>query len=179
MKKKKVFSVPWFFIESLEYPKYGITSENPYYRVVDINGVVVLAVTKDERIILVRQFRPALGHYSLELPAGGIRNGESLVEAARRELYEETGYRAKEFIKLNQGMYLFSSRSNMKNFPFLAKGIVKDKFFQPKENIEIQEITLSKIRTMVSKNKFSQLPALGVILLWLWNDKCGPRYHIR
>ncbi|MCY0877880.1 MAG: NUDIX hydrolase [Firmicutes bacterium] len=47
-------------------------------------------------IVLVEQFRPALGRRILELPAGRLRKGEEPVQGARRELAEETGYQAKE-----------------------------------------------------------------------------------
>ena len=67
------------------------------------NGsVVILAVdTKtnpaDPGILLIRQYRHAAGQFLLELPAGRIEPGEQLIPAAKRELIEETGYRAKKW----------------------------------------------------------------------------------
>jgi ADP-ribose pyrophosphatase len=67
------------------------------------NGsVVILAVdTKtnpaDPGILLIRQYRHAAGQFLLELPAGRIEPGEKLIPAAKRELIEETGYRAKRW----------------------------------------------------------------------------------
>ena len=69
------------------------------------NGsVVILAVdTKsnpaDPGILLIRQYRHAAGQFLLELPAGRIEKGEKLIPAAKRELIEETGYRAKKWSK--------------------------------------------------------------------------------
>lgn len=179
MSKKTVFSTPWFSVESLEYPEHGITSENSYYRLVENDGVIVLGMTRDERIVIVRQFRPALGQYSLELPAGGIGPGESPAEAARREFYEETGYRANKLVKLNQGMYVSVDRTNKREFAFLARDITKDESFKPKENIQVEEVKLTEFRTMVFENKFPNLILLGVILLWLWGDKSKSNNHIR
>jgi ADP-ribose pyrophosphatase len=69
------------------------------------NGsVVILAVdTKtnpaDPGILLIRQYRHAAGQFLLELPAGRIEPGEKLIPAGKRELIEETGYRAQKWSK--------------------------------------------------------------------------------
>lgn len=71
--------------------------------VVRHNGsVVILAVDtksspEDPKILFVRQYRHAANQFLLELPAGRIEPGEKLIPAARRELLEETGYRAKRW----------------------------------------------------------------------------------
>lgn len=71
--------------------------------VVRHNGsVVVLAVDSstnpaDPNILLIRQYRHSAGKFLLELPAGRIEPGEKLIPAAKRELLEETGYRAKRW----------------------------------------------------------------------------------
>jgi 8-oxo-dGTP pyrophosphatase MutT (NUDIX family) len=57
----------------------------------------VLALTADQRVVLVRQYRHGAGRAALELPAGVIDPNEDALSAARRELEEETGYRASEW----------------------------------------------------------------------------------
>ena len=63
-------------------------------------SVVLLPVFPDGRILLVRQYRHAVGQFLWELVAGHIEHGESPLAAARRELAEETGYTARSFRKL-------------------------------------------------------------------------------
>jgi len=68
--------------------------------VVHRGSVVVLPVFSDGRVLLVRQYRHAVGDFLWELVAGGIEPGESPLEAARRELREESGYEARAFSRL-------------------------------------------------------------------------------
>jgi ADP-ribose pyrophosphatase len=63
-------------------------------------SAVMMAVDENERILLVRQFRLAALTRLWELPAGRLDPGESVLAAARRELAEETGYRARRWTKL-------------------------------------------------------------------------------
>ncbi len=65
------------------------------------NGsAVMMAVDEKKRILLVRQYRVPAGRYLWELPAGKLDPGEKALQAAKRELVEETGYRAKQWKKL-------------------------------------------------------------------------------
>ena len=54
-------------------------------------SVVIIPVTGDGTIVLVRQYRPAIGRWAWELPAGSLKPGEDIETAARRECHEEIG----------------------------------------------------------------------------------------
>lgn len=58
----------------------------------DKDSVQVLCITKDADVVLVHQFRPGLEEMALELPGGGLDEGESPLDGGVRELQEETGY---------------------------------------------------------------------------------------
>ena len=66
------------------------------YVVVHPGAVAVLPILPDGRIVLIRQNRIAVDEYLIELPAGTMEAGEEPITTARRELMEETGYRANE-----------------------------------------------------------------------------------
>jgi ADP-ribose pyrophosphatase len=69
--------------------------------IVQHNGsAVMMPVDEKGRILLVRQYRLPARRYLWELPAGRVDPGETPLQAARRELIEETGYRAKKWTKL-------------------------------------------------------------------------------
>jgi ADP-ribose pyrophosphatase len=70
--------------------------------VVRHNGsAVMMAVDDKKRILLVRQYRLPADKYLWELPAGKVDEGETPLQAAKRELIEETGYRARSWKKLS------------------------------------------------------------------------------
>lgn len=62
----------------------------------------MMPVDEKKRILLVRQYRLPAKQYLWELPAGRIDEGENALQAAKRELIEETGYRAKKWSKLGE-----------------------------------------------------------------------------
>ena len=68
--------------------------------VVHPGGVVIVALTKDNNILLVKQYRYPIQRVNLELPAGKLEIGEDPDLASKRELEEETGYRAKKWKSL-------------------------------------------------------------------------------
>ncbi|MDP1809222.1 MAG: NUDIX hydrolase [Actinomycetota bacterium] len=65
-------------------------------------AVGVVAVTADREVVLVRQYRHAVGHYLLEIPAGKLDRGEFPAQCARRELREEAGVEFRELIELTE-----------------------------------------------------------------------------
>ncbi len=64
--------------------------------------VAVVAMTDDDRVVLAKQFRPGPGRILLELPGGMVEEGEDVVEAAARELSEETGFVATDLALVGQ-----------------------------------------------------------------------------
>ena len=79
-------------------PKTGFKIKRSVVR--HAGSAVMMAVDSRKRILLVRQFRLPAGRYLWELPAGRLDPGEKPLQAAKRELIEETGYRAKRWTKL-------------------------------------------------------------------------------
>jgi ADP-ribose pyrophosphatase len=88
--RKSVFTTPWFQI----FAEQASDGGQPHYLIEGKDFVVVAAVARQNRILLVRQYRPPVAAVTLELPAGHIEPGETPEEAARRELLEETGHEA-------------------------------------------------------------------------------------
>jgi ADP-ribose pyrophosphatase len=62
------------------------------------SGSIIVALDKDKNLILVRQYRYTLKDFTYECPAGSKDENETFLETAKRELFEETGYKSDEFI---------------------------------------------------------------------------------
>ncbi|HEY8562871.1 MAG TPA: NUDIX hydrolase [Pyrinomonadaceae bacterium] len=73
-----------------------------FYVIENPDWVNVIALTKNSEVVLIEQFRHGAGEVILEIPGGMIDGGEAPERAARRELQEETGYTAKEFVFLGK-----------------------------------------------------------------------------
>lgn len=113
--------------------------------------VVVIPVTTEREFLLIRQFRPVVDNFVVEFPAGLNDKNEPLSTAARRELVEETGYDADEFIFLVDGPVSSGMSTEMLTV-FLARNVypapsnIKEKYpADESESIEIIKTPLLKI----------------------------------
>ena len=114
-------------------------------------AVGIVAITDDERIILVEQYRPPVGRRVVELPAGLAgdvvgQEGESLLIAAQRELLEETGYAASRWTELGTG-YSSPGLTDESIVLFLAQGLQRREAGggDGTESIRIHEVPLSEV----------------------------------
>jgi ADP-ribose pyrophosphatase len=136
------------------------------------NGsVVVLAIDesidpKDPIIILERQYRHAVGEFLLELPAGRIEPNEPPLTAAKREMIEETGYRAKSW-KLLTRYFASPGFLGESMHIYLARGIrAGEAQPEPDEQIEILQIPLSEAMKLIASGKIHDGKTLiGLLLL--------------
>jgi ADP-ribose pyrophosphatase len=103
--------------------------------------VTILGINTEGSVILVRQFRPGPEKVLMELPGGGLENGELPEQAARREFLEETGYTG-EFTLI--GSSLDCAYSTMQRFNYVATGCSKIQEPDLDEN-EFMEVVLMSV----------------------------------
>jgi ADP-ribose pyrophosphatase len=169
---KPVLTTPWFRVEIVPAGAAASDPEAPYYQIAQGDGVIVMTVAADGRLVFVRQFRPPLGRAALETPAGFIDDNENPEDAAHREVYEETGYRCDKIIHLGRGRLLMN-RVTSRDHMMLATGARKDPQFTPRENIEIVELEPAEFRRMILDGTFEQMAAFA--LLFMIEQKMGWR----
>lgn len=126
------------------------------------DGVMILAIDEEDNIILVKQFRPAIGDYIYELPAGMIDKGEDLETAAKRELFEETGLKAKSYEVLLKPSY--SSVGISDETTAIVKmdvyGEITTDNLEEDEELEVVKIKKSEAKEFVKKHNVSIKAAL-------------------
>ena len=131
-------------------------------------AIVPLLEEGDQRkVILVRQYRAPLDRELLEIPAGTLEPGESPLECAKRELEEETGYRARRWEKLAE-FYTTPGFCDERLHLYLARGLEPLGGNRPDEGefLRVEEIPLERLEEMLSSGELEDAKTLiGLALL--------------
>lgn len=161
-----LFNDKWFKVrkEVCETPLGKIV--DPYYVYEFSTWVGALPVTEDGRIVMVRQYRHALGETCIEIPGGCVDDTDKdIKEAIARELLEETGYSFSSFEYLGRISPNPSTNSNLLHM-FLAKGGKKtaEQKLDGNEEIEVLELSMDELKQLVKENKIVQAMHVSCIL---------------
>jgi len=148
---------PWATLRSdrCEMPDGRIVDQ--YYVLEYPNWVNAVALTENNKVLMVRQYRHAAGIVSLEIPGGVIDGDEAPEDAVRRELLEETGYQFDD-IELISTVYANPSTANNKTYCYLAKGGIKvqDQDLDEHEEVVVEEYTIEEVKQLLADNKIAQ-----------------------
>ena len=130
---------------------------DPYFVVEVPKSAAAMAITEDNKIILIEQYRHPIGERLLEIPGGFIDENESPDIAIRRELMEETGY---EFDKIINLGITAANPGVLNNFThlFLATGgrKVSEQQLDGNEEIEIVLKSLEEVKSLLLESKIKQ-----------------------
>jgi len=92
IKDTKVFETPIFNLHEREVKPAGENQPSDFYVLDAPEWINIIALTPDREIVLVEQYRHGIDEVTLEIPGGMVDPGEKPIEAAKRELAEETGF---------------------------------------------------------------------------------------
>lgn len=136
------------------------------YELVDMqDAVTILAIDEDENVILVEQFRIGADRSLLELPAGKVEAGEDPLAAARRELREETGLDAQEFIHLGN-FYMSPGYASEYMHCYLARGLFNAPLTpDADEFIEPQRIAFNQLTQSIAQGNIEDSKTLAALAL--------------
>lgn len=127
-------------------------------------GVVIVAQKDEDTILMVKQYRYAMGQVSLELPAGKLEIGEDILLAAKRELREETGYVAKNWDSLGY-IYTTPGICNEKLYLFYATDL---EFLEPDpdegEIIEAYEYKIDDVYKLIKSGELNDSKTICALM---------------
>jgi len=142
---------------------------DPYYVYEFPDWVTAVAFTKENEMILIKQYRHALGETVIEIPGGCVdATDQNLEEACARELMEETGYRFESFEYLCKTSANPSTNSNLMHM-FLAKGGEKiaEQKLDEAEDIEILLLSIDQVKQLLRSNQLLQSMHVTALLYGL------------
>lgn len=133
-------------------------------------GVGIIPIAKENKMIMVKQFRKPLEKVVLEIPAGKIDPGEGQQpeKTARRELEEETGYQA-EKLEYVAEMYLSPGFSNEKLYIYLGQQLEKVENPRPQDDdevLELYELTLEEAHQAITDGLICDAKTIYAVQYW-------------
>lgn len=148
------------------------------YDIADVNGKeawrevvhhpgasAIVAIDEENRIIMEKQFRYALNDYLLEIPAGKLDKGEDPLVCAKRELEEETGIIASEWISLGT-IATSPGFCNEVIHLYVAKGLSKGEIhWDEDEYVEVERYTFDELLQRIKEEKIKDSKSLSALLL--------------
>lgn len=165
LESRYLFERPWLTVrrDKVMLPDGRINDE--FYVLEYPDWVNVIAITKDGDFVMERQYRHGIGLTCYEICAGVIEKGEAPIDAAKRELLEETGYGNGEWQEI---MTICGNSSTTNNFThcFVATGVEKiaTQQLDRTEDISVHLLTLQEVKTLLENNLITQ--ALMAAPLW-------------
>ena len=125
----------------------------------------IVAIDEDNRIIMEKQFRYALNDYLLEIPAGKLDAGEDPLVCAKRELEEETGIIASEWISLGT-IATSPGFCNEVIHLYVAKGLSKGEIhWDEDEYVEVERYTFDELLQRIKEETIKDSKTLSALLL--------------
>ncbi|MBV9453010.1 MAG: NUDIX hydrolase [Rubrobacter sp.] len=149
LSSERLMETPYFTVRSDKLRLPDGTVKDPYYVLERPDAAIVFPLTGGDEVVLVRQYRPAIGRIELGLPAGLVEENEDPEKAARRELLEETGYVGDEWELLSVVASSPSLKDNWAHL-YLARGVSRDAPPQPDE-YERVEVVLAPVEELLPK----------------------------
>lgn len=161
---RKIFDSQWLSLENRSYELPNGTVKNDYLHLNRSNYVLIMVLDAQRRLLVERQYRRGVDDFVYELPAGWIEKGESPAEAAKRELFEETGIHG--FGDTCFELYPQPGFSSMKAYVcFLKIDGMGAAQTADDEDISTMWVTLKEVQKMVKESKIKDMGFLATLSL--------------
>ncbi len=136
-----------------------------YATLIHKGAAAIVPVLPDGRILMVKQYRHAIGRVTLEIPAGGRDSSEEpFEEAAARELQEETGYRSEDLTHLISFVTAIAYCNELIEV-FVAKNLIPSKQdLDPDEFIDVKPYSLEELTEMIYQGKIQDAKTIAAVM---------------
>lgn len=153
LKSSYPFLCPWLRVRKDHVILPSGFEMDDFYVIESNDWVNVIAITEDGAYIMEEQYRHGLGQVCFELPAGNVCKGENPVDAAKRELMEETGYTGGKWEFFCDSAPNASGMNNLCH-TFLAKGVKKttEPHLERSEEIHVHLKTKDEVVELLKNN---------------------------
>ncbi|MDN4078470.1 NUDIX hydrolase [Paenibacillus polymyxa] len=156
-------------VDTVELPD-GSTGKR---EIVKHPGAVAILALHEGKMLVVDQYRQAMGRCEVEIPAGKLERGEDPMEAAGRELREETGYTAKS-LKLLHSFYTSPGFADEIIHLYVAEELERGEM-EPDEDefLELFEVTLEEAHTLIREGRISDAKTILAVYAWQLRQQTG------
>lgn len=163
---KYLFKKPWLTVrqEKIELPNGAVVPE--YFVLEYSDWVNTLAITKDKKFVMIRQYRHGSQTTNFEFCGGCVDPGETPLQAAQRELMEETGYGNGNW-HMNMKMSTNPSTNNNWTYNFIAEDVElldREQHLDGGECLTVHLLSLDEIKTLLRQNEIIQ--SIHACALW-------------
>ncbi len=134
--------------------------------IVHHRGGVAILFKVDDKFIFEKQYRYAMNEEIIEMPAGKLEEGEIPLEAAKRELLEETGYRPLEMIHLGDSYPTPGYSTEVIHLYYCPKAVKEERHLDNDECIDLIYLTLEEIEEMIAQGKIKDSKSVASIFLY-------------
>jgi len=159
----------WFTVRKDKCETPGGKIIDPYYVFEFPTWVTALAISEDNKVIMVRQYRHAIEDICLELPGGCVDNTDkTLQDSVARELLEETGYSFSNYSYLGKISPNPSTNNNWMHMFLATGGIkIKEQELDQNEEIDVELYSMDELKDLLRKNKIVQAMHVTCIMYGL------------
>jgi ADP-ribose pyrophosphatase len=165
--RKIVYQSPWvnLYLDKVRFPNGHVIDK---FHLLDFPHAAVAVIVENETgsILFARICRYTTGAAEWELPAGGVEEGETVTEAAGREVLEETGFTSREH-QLIYSYYPMSGSANKRFHVVYCRAVEHAQDFDKNEVSETRWFTTEEVKQMIRDRVVTDGFSLTALLLWL------------
>jgi 8-oxo-dGTP pyrophosphatase MutT (NUDIX family) len=171
LRSSYALDVPWYRVRRDEV-ELADGSQIDYYVAEQRDVANVLALTPADEVLMVRQYKHGAGRVELELPGGLIDPGEAPVDAAARELREETGFVSPVALQPLGWHLQDASKSTTRVYSFLARDVEEreDRELDPTEaasGVLVERVPAAQLAALVDDQQLVSAASLVTVMRWL------------